>query len=194
MGAEQSAGVGLFGARGPGMAITVQLTKGADGFGMKLSAEGAVTAYAGAGGPGEAAGIPIGARLVQINGVSVASKKEVVAQLKLAGDGAPVAFTYSLAEPEPEPEPAPAPAPQPAFAPPQPPAAPPAAPPASPPAAADGVPKIAAADVQRGALFHELKKTASNRAPAPALAPPGDDAKRPSVPPHRLCLPLFLHC
>ena len=92
------------------MTITAQLTKGADGFGMKLSAEGAVTAYAGAGGPGEAAGIPIGARLVQINGVSVASKKEVVAQLKLAGDGAPVAFTYSLAEPEPEPEPAPAPA------------------------------------------------------------------------------------
>eukprot|EP01045_Picozoa_sp_COSAG04_P025193 COSAG04_NODE_3262_length_2999_cov_3.605862_2_plen_179_part_00 len=97
-------------------------------------------------------------------------------------------------KPKPQPEPEPEPEPQPAFAPPPPPVAPPAAPPAPPPAAADGVPKIAAADVQRGALFHELKKTASNRAPAPALAPPGDDAKRPSVPPHRPCLPLFLHC
>ena len=98
---------------------------------------------------------------------------------------------------QPKPKPQPEPEPEPAFAPPPPPGAPPAAPPAPSPAALDGAHKIAAADVQRGALFHELKKTASNRAPAPALAPPGDDAKRPSVPLYRLGLPrlpLVLRC
>eukprot|EP01046_Picozoa_sp_COSAG06_P013065 COSAG06_NODE_782_length_12363_cov_27.005463_9_plen_151_part_00 len=57
--------------------------------------------------------MPIGGKIIQVNGVAVSSRTEIVGQLKTAGAG-PVAFTCTLAthvqspaetEPEPEPEP-----------------------------------------------------------------------------------------
>ena len=59
--------------------------------------------------------MPIGGKIIQVNGVAVSSRTEIVGQLKTAGAG-PVAFTCTLAthvqspaetEPEPEPEPEP---------------------------------------------------------------------------------------
>ena len=51
--------------------------------------------------------MPIGGKIIQVNGVAVSSRTEIVGQLKTAGAG-PVAFTcQSPAETEPEPEPEP---------------------------------------------------------------------------------------
>ena len=77
---------------------TASLVKSKDsGFGMRLHPSGAVKAFIGSGGAGEAAGIPLGALITHIEGVAVSSKKEIVAQLALAQDpSAPTAFTYSL--------------------------------------------------------------------------------------------------
>jgi flagellar biosynthesis GTPase FlhF len=68
--------------------------------------------------PSQTAGLPIGGKVVAVNGVAVESKATIVAQLKTAGAG-PIAFTCQLpqaAAPAPPPAPAPAPAPPPAAA------------------------------------------------------------------------------
>ena len=82
----------------PPTTATASLVKSKDtGFGMRLHPNGAVKAFIGSGGAGEAAGIPLGALITHINDVAVSSKKEIVAQLALAQDpSAPMAFTYSL--------------------------------------------------------------------------------------------------
>ena len=112
---------------------TVTVVKGASGFGMRLSALGAVHAYTEPGSAGELAGVPVGAEIREVNGVAVGTKKEIVAQLKLATEPA-VRFTFTAPaaipegipqlsvraaalEPEPEPEQQPAQAQAPAQAP-----------------------------------------------------------------------------
>ena len=52
------------------------------GFGMVLDPSGAVGRYKGADSAAQAAGIPLGSRIVAINGVSVGSREDIVQQLQ----------------------------------------------------------------------------------------------------------------
>jgi hypothetical protein len=57
------------------------LMRGQNGFGMQLLDDGTVSAYWGAGGSAEFAGVPLGSRIVSIDGTAVAGKQEVASAL-----------------------------------------------------------------------------------------------------------------
>jgi tetratricopeptide (TPR) repeat protein len=85
----------------PRIARTFALTRGAEGDGMKLSSEGVVLGYM-PGGPAEPAGVPVGGKVVQVNGVPVRSLKNIQSQLKACPAQQPARFFVLLPGPDSE--------------------------------------------------------------------------------------------
>jgi hypothetical protein len=79
------------------------ITKGVAGFGMRISLAAVVTGYTESGSPAEQAGMPIGGQITEVNGVAVADKPAVVAQLKASADPNTVVFTVTEAMPQSQP-------------------------------------------------------------------------------------------
>ena len=79
----------------PRIAQTFSLTRNAQGYGMKLSSEGTVLSYT-PGGPAEPANVPVGGKVVQVNGVPVRSLKGIKSQLEVGGAQQPVQFFVIL--------------------------------------------------------------------------------------------------
>ena len=61
---------------------------------MRLSDDGVVVGFQGRGGPAESSGVPLGAKVVGVNGAPVASKDSIVRQLRSVEPRTPVMFTF----------------------------------------------------------------------------------------------------
>ena len=79
----------------PRIAQMFALPRTAQGFGMKLSAEGTVLSFTDGGGA-EPAGVPLGGKVVQVNGVPVRSLKGIAVQLKACATQPSVEFFVLL--------------------------------------------------------------------------------------------------
>ena len=79
----------------PSTTTVVTFAKGADGFGFRMSKQGAITGYTAADSTAALAGMPIGCTVVQVDGVDVSSIKEIKPLLTAAGERATV-FTIRL--------------------------------------------------------------------------------------------------
>ena len=75
------------------MPVVVDVPKTAAGFGMIIGPDGTVSAFNGTSGAAEVAGVPLGHKITAVNGVTVASKADIVAQLGAAQGS--VAFTLA---------------------------------------------------------------------------------------------------
>jgi hypothetical protein len=64
--------------------LRISMVRGQSGFGMQLLDDGTVSAYWGAGGSAESVGVPLGSRIVSVDGTAVAGKQEIISAL--AGD------------------------------------------------------------------------------------------------------------
>ena len=97
--AEEAAAVlaaeGAAAAR-PATPVELELTKTKSGFGMIIADDGTVSQFNGADSVAEAGGVTLGSRITAVNGMIVASKAEIVAQLGGAPPADPVLFAFSL--------------------------------------------------------------------------------------------------
>ena len=88
-----------------GALITVQIEKRAKGFGFSTDNDGLVT---GCGGAAEDAGVPVGSRIVKVNGGAVSSKADIVTQVRALDPSMKmVEFVMELPSDAQEEEPAP---------------------------------------------------------------------------------------
>lgn len=71
-------GEDLPGKRNADGSRTATLTKSAFGIGIAVSADCVVSSYSVPGGPAEKAGIPLGAKVLAVNGREVSLRKEVI--------------------------------------------------------------------------------------------------------------------
>ena len=74
------------------MPVVVDVPKTAAGFGMIIGPDGTVSAFNGTSGAAEVAGVPLGHKITAVNGVTVASKADIVAQLGAAPGSVAFAF------------------------------------------------------------------------------------------------------
>jgi hypothetical protein len=73
--------------------VCIELTVGGRGYGLELSPNGVIVSLT-SGGVAEAAGVPVPARIVSVNGAAVANKEEVMTVLGLSQPGRPVPFVF----------------------------------------------------------------------------------------------------